>query len=259
MARCTSRAAAAAAPPSSDAASCARASASARSRASASALRRASRTFSSPSSESEPSLDESTSDLEPPAAATSSRTLSALRTTSHAAVAVAMAWSAASLTAAAMSLKTSETRDMSEASCGAPTAAVRRDPDGGSFARERMREAASPALAAQSEAANVEQRPCLRASVIASINCRTARSARFPRPLRDPASSNAADASAGASSACLPTLDAAAAALRQARSTHCAHSQSTSQPPEPIAHTRLAILTDAAHARAASAAACARG
>ena len=143
MARCTSRAAAAAAPPSSDAASCARASASARSRASASALRRASRTFSSPSSESEPSLDESTSDLEPPAAATSSRTLSALRTTSHAAVAVAMAWSAASLTAAAMSLKTSETRDMSEASCGAPTAAVRRDPDGGSFARERMREALS--------------------------------------------------------------------------------------------------------------------
>eukprot|EP00962_Isochrysis_galbana_P043835 scaffold16813_cov89-Isochrysis_galbana.AAC.1 len=119
-----------------------------------------------------------------------------------------------------------------------------------------MSEAASPALAEQSEAASVEQRPCRNASVIASISWRTARSPRLPSPVRPAASSSAAEASAGPWSACLPTLEAAAAALRHARSTHCAHSHSTSHPPAPSAHTRLAMRTEVAHARAASAAAC---
>ena len=54
---------------------------------------------------------------------------------------------------------TSETRPMSDASCVAPTAAVSRDPEGGSFASERISEAASPAFAEQREAASVLQRP----------------------------------------------------------------------------------------------------
>ena len=57
-------------------------------------------------------------------------------------------------------------------------------------------------------------------SILTSISCLTARSARLPKLLADPAASRAADASAGASSACRPTFEAAAAALRHARSTH---------------------------------------